>query len=317
MSTQAGMIGTARARWRRLAAIAAVCIATGASTLASAQQVLVMVNGDPITTYDVDQRSRFVQISTRKPAARQEVIDELINEKLKVQVLKRYKLEITDKEVDSAFANIGRNMRLTPDQLTQTLAHAGVDANTLKSRLRSDLAWQQIVRGKFQQSLQVRDKDVLDALATRKADEKEQDTAGFEYTLRPILFMVTNKTEADMETRKREAEALRARFNNCDEGLPFARALRNVVVRDQVKRTSADLAPVLRKILDDTQVGRLTNPEITTQGIEVFALCSRKETTIETTAKRQVREELFAEKFKVQSERFLQELRRGAMIEVK
>jgi peptidyl-prolyl cis-trans isomerase SurA len=317
MSTQADTVRTSRARWRRLAAVAAVCIAAGASTPVSAQQVLVMVNGEPITSYDVDQRSRFVQISTHKTPARQQIIDELINEKLKVQVLKRYKLEITDKEVEDAFANMGRNMRMTPQQLTQALAQANVDANTLKSRIRSDLAWQQIVRGRFQQSLQVRDKDVLDALASRKADEKEQDAAGFEYMVRPILFMVTNKTATDIETRKREAEALRARFNNCDEGLPFARALRNVVVRDQVKRTSADLPPALRKIRDDTPVGRLTNPEVTQQGIEVFALCSRKETTIETAAKRQIRETLFAEKFQEQSKRYIQELRRGAMIEVK
>lgn len=275
-----------------------------------------MVNGEPITSYDVDQRARFIQISTHKTASRQEVLDELINEKLKVQILRRYKLDITDKEVEAAYASMGRNMRMTPQQLTQALAQANVDANTLKARIRSDLAWQQIVRGKFQQSLQVRDKDVLDALAKRKGEDKE-DSTGFEYVLRPILFMVPNRTESQIEGRKREAEALRARFNNCDEGLPFARALRNVVVRDQVKRTSADLPPPLRKILDETTVGRLTNPEVTQQGVEVFALCARNQTTIETAAKRQIREELFAEKFKAQSERYIQELRRGAMIEVK
>jgi peptidyl-prolyl cis-trans isomerase SurA len=307
---------TSRAGWRRLAAIAVLAVATaGTSSAVSAQHVLVMVNGQPITSYDVDQRSRFVQISTHKTPARQEIIDELINEKLKVDVLKRYKLEITDKEVDDAFANMGRNMRMTPQQLTAALAQANVDAGTLKARIRSDLAWQQIVRGKFQQSLQVRDKDVNDAMA--KKDEKEQDQTGSEYTLRPILFIVANRSEGQIETRKREAEALRARFNNCDEGLPFARALRNVIVRDQIKRTSADLPPVLRKILDETPVGRLTNPEVTAQGVEVFALCTRKETTIESSLKRQVREQLFAEKFQEVSKRYIRELRRQAMIEIK
>jgi peptidyl-prolyl cis-trans isomerase SurA len=308
---------TTSARWRQLAAAAAVCIAAQFSTGASAQQVLVLVNGDPITTYDVDQRGKFIQISTHKAASRQEVIDELINDKLKVQIAKRYKLDITDKDVDNSFAEVGQRMRMTPQQLTQALAQAGVDANTLKDRLRSDIAWQQIVRGKFQQSLQVRDKDVLDAMASRKVDEKEQDASGFEYTVRPILFVVQDKAEVNVEARKREAEALRARFNNCDEGLPFARALRNVVVRDQIKKTSADLPPPLRKILDDTTIGHLTGPEVTPQGIELFALCARKETTIETSAKRQVRQELFAEQFQAQSKRYLQELRRGAMIEIK
>jgi peptidyl-prolyl cis-trans isomerase SurA len=276
-----------------------------------------MVNGEPITTYDVDQRAKFVQLASHKTPTRQEVIDELINEKLKVQIARRYKLDITDKDVDNSFATVGERMHLTPQQLTQALAQSGVDATTLKDRLRSDIAWQQIVRGKFQQSLQVRDKDVLDALATRKVDEKDQDTNGVEYTLRPILFVIQDKAEANVETRKHEAELLRGRFNDCEEGLPFARALRSVVVRDQIKKTSADLSPPLRKILDDTAGGHLTPPEVTQQGIEVVALCARKETTIETSVKRQVREELFAQQFTAQSTRYLQELRRGAMIEIK
>ena len=297
------------------ALVTALAIFAGSGS-AVAQKVLVMVNGDPITTYDVDQRSRFIQLSTHKAATRQAVIDELINEKLKVQIHKRYKLDVTDKEVENTFASMAQRMRVSPQQLTQMLAGNGVDANTLKARIRADIAWQQIVRGKFQSSFQIREKDVNDALAARKKDD-EKDMAGFEYVLRPILFVVAGKAQASMEARKREADALRARFSSCDEGLRFARALRNVIVRDQIKKTSADLPAPLRKILDDTPVGRLTNPEVTPNGIEVFALCARNETTIETAAKRQVREELLNEKFQAQSQRYLQELRRGAMIEIK
>jgi hypothetical protein len=37
-------------------------------------------------------------------------------------------------------------MKLTPEQLTGALARAGVDAATLKHRIRADIAWRQIVR---------------------------------------------------------------------------------------------------------------------------------------------------------------------------
>jgi peptidyl-prolyl cis-trans isomerase SurA len=303
------------ARWCGLLVVAAIAVA--AAGTASAQQVMVMVNGDPVTSYDVEQRAKFLRLSTQKSHSRQEVIDELINEKLKIQVVKRYKLDITDKDVDSAFADMGRRMRMSPAQLTQVLAQQGVDAKTLKEKLRADISWQQIVRGKFQSSFQIREKDINDALEkSNKSDEK--DLTGAEYTLRPILFVVTGRSEAGrVEARKREAEALRARFNGCAEGLPFARALRGVVVREQIKKTSGDLPAPLRKILDETPVGKLTAPEVTSNGVEVFALCSRNETTIESAAKRQVREQIFAERFEQQSKRFLQELRRSAMIEVK
>ncbi len=303
-------------RLRLLAVAATIWTAAAMHQPAFAQNVAVIVNGDPITTYDIDQRSRFIQLVSHKAPARQEVVDELINEKLKIQVGKRYKVEVTDNEVDGAYGEMGKRMRLSPQQLTQVLAQGGVDAATLKSRIRADLAWQQIVRGKFQSSFQIRDKDVFAALEGRKKDDKE--TIGYEYTLRPILFVVPRGSpESTVETRRREAEALRSRFQNCEEGLPFARALRDVAVRDPIVKSSADLAPALREIIDNTPVGRLTSPETTTQGVELFALCAKKETKLDAPALREVRQEMFAEQFQAKSKRFLDELRRGAMIEMK
>ena len=43
------------------------------------------------------------------------------------------------------------------------------------------------------------------------------------------------------EARKREAEALRARFQSCDEGLRLAMTLPDVAVRETITRQSADL----------------------------------------------------------------------------
>jgi peptidyl-prolyl cis-trans isomerase SurA len=316
--------------------LGAACIFLVTALLpAAAQQVTVIVNGEPITSYDIEQRAKFLQLTTHKAPARQAVVDELINDKLKVQVAKRYKLDITDKDIDSAFGNMGKRMRLSAEQLTQALAQSGVDARTLKARIRAEIAWTQIVRGKFASSLQIGDKEIQEAMQAGKAgkdskDEKDvvqgsvenkDDTAttkGVEYTLRPILFIVPRGTsEAGIAERKHEAEELRARFASCDTGLSMARTLRYVAVRDQVVRTSADLIPVLRQKLDSTPVGRLTEPEVTEQGIQVFAMCGKKETSGDTPEQREVRDKLFAQKFDEQSKHYLAELRRQAMIEVK
>jgi peptidyl-prolyl cis-trans isomerase SurA len=296
-------------------ALAAAVIASAAPQPALAQVALV-VNGDPITVYDIEQRGKFMQLTTRKPPTRNQIVEDLISDKLKIQIGKRYKLEVTDDEVDSMMGEMAKRVRQTPAQLTQQLANAGIDASTLKERLRADYVWQQIVRGKFQSSLQVTDKEIAVALRGKNKDAK--DLTGIEYTLRPILFVVPRGAgEGAVDARKREAEALRARFDTCETGIPFARALRDVAVRDPVIKTSADLAPALREILDKTTVGKLTEPEVTQTGVEVFALCARRETKLESAAKREVQNELFAEQFQSNSSKFLRSLRRSAMIEVK
>jgi peptidyl-prolyl cis-trans isomerase SurA len=276
----------------------------------------MIVNGDVITAYDVEQRMKFVQLSTRKPGVRSEVIDELVDDKLKVQFGRRYKIEIPDSDVDQQFAEMGLRMHMSPDQLTQALAQGGVDASTLKAKIRSDTVWQNIVRGKYQGDLQIREKDVLAALQNDKPEETKTQV-GYEYRLRPILFLVPHGAAQITEARQKDAEALRGRFTDCDSGLKYARTLRDVAVRDVIVKSSSDLPPVLRDVLDKTEIGHLTAPEVTPQGVEVFALCERKETKEDTPEKRQVREKMFSEKFQAKAKQLLRELRKQAMIERK
>jgi peptidyl-prolyl cis-trans isomerase SurA len=202
------------------------------------------------------------------------------------------------------------------EKLTQILEHNGSSAATLKHRLRAEMVWTSLVRGRFKASLEVRDRDVENVLATQKPEEKNE--VGYEYILRPVIFIVQRGSpDALFESKKKDADALRGRFATCSDGIPFARALREVAVRDQVTRFSADLPPPLREILDGTAEGHLTPPEVTQEGIQMFALCSKKETTADTPEKRKIKDEMFQKKFGSQAKHYLDDIRRQAMIEYK
>ena len=59
---------------------------------------------------------------------------------------RRYKIDLTDKDVDEQYADMAKRMHLTADQLTQTLGQNGVDAKTLKAKiLASGLSTAQLV----------------------------------------------------------------------------------------------------------------------------------------------------------------------------
>jgi peptidyl-prolyl cis-trans isomerase SurA len=298
--------------------VTAIIFAFGApmvlATAANAQQVVVIVNGDPITALDIEQRTKLIQLSTHKVPARQEVLDELINEKLKVREAKKLGLEVPSSEVDTAYASMASRMRITAAQLTEQLAKSGVNAATLKARIKADITWSQLVRGRYQSSLQIGDKDILTAM-----ESKSNDTVSYDYTLRPILFFVpAGSPDAAVEGRKREAEALRSRFQGCDDGIGFARALKDVAVREQVIRSTADIPAELRKVLDGIEVGRLTPPEVTKFGIEMFAICAKKESTADNSlGRRQARDTIMAQRYEQRSKQYLEELRRSAMFEYK
>jgi peptidyl-prolyl cis-trans isomerase SurA len=289
-----------------------IVVAAGGSALA--QHVVVFVNGDPITAIDVEQRSKFIAMTTQKQPARQAVLDELIDDALKIREGRRWGIEASDSEVNSNYAASASRMRMSTEQLTQTLAQKGINANTYKSSIRANIVWQQLIRGRYQSRLQLSDSEVVSALESKNPEE--QDAVGYDYVLRPILFLVTpGAPPATYDNRRREADALRKTFKGCTESIPTVRAMRDVAVRDQITRASADLPEGLRKMLDSVPLGELTAPEVTKHGIEMFAVCSKNATKTDTPRRREAREKLMSQRFEQESKRYMRLLRKNAMIE--
>ena len=300
---------------RRWVASAALAVAVAVPAAAFAQ-VVVIANGSPITAYDIEQRTKLIATSTHKTPTRQEVVQELIDDRIKLAKARSYGFEVPDAEVDQAFANMAKNQHITPQQLSQVVERAGISPSTIKARIRAELTWNQLVRGKFSSSLEIGETDIANAL--RERNENQGDVVGYIYTLYPVMVLVpTGSSAAVLEAKRRDAENLRDRFVSCNTGLAMSRTLRDVAVREPISRNSGDLPPQLRDLLGTLQVGHLTTPEPTEQGLQMFALCSKKESKTNSPLKGQVRQELFNKRFEVESKKFLDEIRKQAMIEYK
>jgi len=279
-------------------------------------QVVVIANGSPITEYDIQQRMKLETNAAHKSTTRQQIIDDLIDDRLKISKAKVYGLEVADTEVNNAFEGMASRQRLTVQQFSQVLERAGISPNTVKARIRAELTWQQLIRGKFGSSLQVGESDIANALKSR--NESEASAVGYIYTLYPVTIVIPRgSSESTISAKRSIADNLRGRFVSCNEGLAMARALRDVAVREPITRSSADLSEQLRDILGNIEVGHLTAPEVTAQGLQMFAVCSKKETTAESPLRRAVREQLFTKRFESESKKFLEDIRKSAMIEYK
>ena len=83
-------------------AVVLAVLAGGVSPL-PAQSIACMVGGEPITGLDIEQRTKLNFLTTRKQMSRQEVLDELTNEKVKVKEAKRFGVDPTASDVDQAY----------------------------------------------------------------------------------------------------------------------------------------------------------------------------------------------------------------------
>jgi peptidyl-prolyl cis-trans isomerase SurA len=298
------------------AALFIFAIGATISLPARAQQIVLLVNGSPITDLDIAHREKFLEMSNHKKASRQEAINSLVDETLELKEAARYSLEVSDADVQSSYDSIAENMGVDAQKLTQILTNGGASADTLKHRLKAQMAWTTLVRGRFKVSLEIADKDVEAELQLHQPQDNGQ--VGYEYVVRPIVLIVPRGArDAAYEARKHDADALRGRFANCSDGIPFARGLPEVAVRDPINKSSADLPPALRTILDNVEIGHLTPPEQTAEGIQMFAVCSKKESKTDAPGLKEVRDKMFEKKFGAKANRYLADLRRQAMIEYK
>ena len=309
---------TIKSRHRRLWPLLIGCaVATavfpGVPTPLQAQSIACMVTGDPITNLDVEQRMKLMFLTTHKQMPRQEALDQLIDDKVKIKEAKKFGVDPSGSDIDQSYAEMAQRMRITTDQLTKSLESQGIRPETLKARLRSEMVWTSLVKGRYKESLQVSEKDINDQ--AKEAGDSGKVEA-FEYKMQPIVLLVPRGSPpAAIETRKKEAEALRERVTSCESANAFFKSMQNATIRDPVTRTSSVLAAPLREMLDKTPIGHLTPPEITKQGVEMVALCERKPTTVDSPKKQEIRQKIQLQKYETKQKAYLADIRKAAMIE--
>ena len=91
---------------------------------ARAQTVIVMVNGEPVTEYDIEQRTKLNFLTTHKQSPRNEVVSELIDEKVKIKEGKKWGVDPSFTDIEQAYGQMAGRMRITGDVGKVRLEHA-------------------------------------------------------------------------------------------------------------------------------------------------------------------------------------------------
>ena len=140
----------------RLLSLAASCLVTTLLACASSAraQTVVTVNGESISDYDIDQRAKLNFLTMHKPSSRNDVINELIDEKVKIKEARKYGVDPTDGDIEQAYERMAGRMRITGDQLTKSLEGQGIRPDTLKARIRANMAWVSLVRKRYKDRLE-------------------------------------------------------------------------------------------------------------------------------------------------------------------
>lgn len=290
-----------------IAAIAAFVARAGGP--AFAQEIVASINGDPITNIDIDERIKMLRV-LRKPATRDAAIESLFTDRLEIHEGGKFGVDPKDSDIAQEIVKVAQEMKLAPDALVGALQHAGVTPDHYKAHFRADLAFFVLV-----QALNKGVEASEDQVRAELAKQGGKAASGTAYTVRQIIFAIPRSaTVATFTERAREAEQLRGRFTDCDSGLPLARAMNDVTVRDSLTKTSVEISESLRQLLDKTPAGHLTAPQRSSDGLEMIAVCSKGAAKDDSAARAAISQKILAAHIAADGERRLKELRARAVI---
>lgn len=158
-------------------------------------KIYALVNGDPITSADMQSRINAFIMMTGIPYNAQtkqmistKVLQNAIDEKLKIQEAKKNGISVSQKEVNTALQRFEKANGMNAGQLQQILSDAKVSAKVWSSQIIADIAWNKLISSKAHSVADVGENDINKALSSIKDDMKVQ-----KYMLSEI---VVNKNDA-------------------------------------------------------------------------------------------------------------------------
>lgn len=236
---------------------------------AQASEIKYIVNGTPITSFDIQKRAGFlanVQRRSSKLAA-----DEMIDQALYQQEMKRLRITVSDAEVNQAYSNLASSNRMTVQQLGAALGQAGTTGAHVKEFIRTQIGWSRVVAARAQST----GTNMQDAIRQMlKSDRKPSTT---EYVLQQVIFVIPERERGKlMAKRKREAQQVRDRFAGCETSRSQVKGMIDVTIRNLGRVLEPELPPDWSSLVTAAKPNGVTKIRETERGVEFIAICSSR-----------------------------------------
>jgi len=294
-------------------------------------RVAAVVNNDIITLSEVEARAapELAKLRSEPPDKRADLreqimkrgVDILIGEKLMEAQVRELNIEVTDQEIELGVEDVKKQNNITSEQFEQLLAQEGYTMSTYRSFMRKHMARMKLVNLKVRSKVKISDDDIKAEYAKWARDEAQD----FEIHARHILVQVNSKaTPEQVEAARVKAAALAAEARK--PGVDFA----ELAKKKSEGPSAADggdlgffrrgvMVGEFERVAYATPVGQVADPVRTKFGWHVIFIEERRALAAPPfdEVKEQLREKMLRGQLERYTEQYVQELRAGALVEVK
>jgi peptidyl-prolyl cis-trans isomerase SurA len=335
----------------------------------SSQSIVALVNDDPITGYEVEQRvtlalmgtpelqqrlqaklkspkindqfkafaikrlkanppkseaeqqSRIKQLQAQfvqsiredvvrefRPVARKKALDELIDERLKLQEAKKLDVVASNDDVDRILTGMAERNKMSLPDFTEHISKMGADVSAMRERIKASLSWADVIRRRYGQQIVVATRDVDHLVSGIEGQDN------VELRVSRILLTVAEDDQKRVAQRLTEGERLRREYSGCATMSALANGVAGARFDDLGDRKPSSLPEPTRSLLLNAHDGEMLPPTIGEAGVELWAVCGRK--AVKVDEKREMAEgDLRQKEFEILAKKHLKDLRQDAHIE--
>lgn len=294
-------------------------------------RVAAIVDGEIVTLSEVEERAgaelrraeAVPQGADREKAlteALRHALDLIVSEKLLQKQAQLLQLQATDQQVDAAVEDIRTRNRFSPEDLDRALEQQGLDRATFRAQVRRELETYQVMQAKVRAKVKLTDDDLRNYYQTHPQEFGGEEEVHVRHIFLPLA---ENASPAEEAKVRGTAEKILGRL---EKGEDFARVARELS-KGPSAQDGGDLGwlrrGTIQKQLEDVAFG-LTAGQVSGlvragAGLHVLKLEGRRRGGEKAfdDVKEEIRGRLFDEQVTATRQELLQEIRKGAVIDIK
>ncbi len=292
-------------------------------------RVIAYVNNEIITTYEMNKRMQEFTGQMPEELKRQDekkyaqlfqqILDDLIDEKLSQMKVRELGIAVAEKQVEAAIENRNKDLGWTREGLLAELKKAGLTYEKYSANVKKELEWGRVIEAEVRSKILIKEEKIRQYYQDHLSEFKVEDQVHL-----ADIFLIRENPEPEEKALKLK-ETLEEIQKKIAKGADFGELAKSYSQSPGAESGSelgsfkmSQLDPELQRVLEGLTEGEVGGPLVRPNGIQLVKLIKREKGKAKSfeEAHDAIYNILYQEEVKTRYTAWIKELRENSYVKI-